>query len=224
MAEKPRPRLQDTTLYRIEKNVGFNARVEPLWFTYSRMAGRLGFFLRWREKHRIGRLVRSVNRELRRMGAEPRSWDEGKGGCVCHHRVAKMGVVTELKHYLARTQDAAVARGWTHLMALPDRNGLLIPPDFDHPVTIGTGSEGAFIVASSARVQAELKAVNQALRIDETFAIRKMVDFLDATDRDIAMYESRFGTHEGFWAKFAYILLRHLTDASVERKLPLIIA
>jgi hypothetical protein len=57
-----------------------------------------------------------------------------------------------------------------------------------------------------------------------TFAIKKMVDYMDATDRDIAIYEQRLGSHEGFWPKFAYVLIKKLADASVAKNLPAIFA
>jgi len=74
------------------------------------------------------------------------------------------------------------------------------------------------------RVRAELGEINDRLHIDETFALKKMVDYLDATERDIALYESRLGTSEGFWAKFSYVLLKKLMDVSVEKKLPVLFA
>jgi hypothetical protein len=70
----------------------------------------------------------------------------------------------------------------------------------------------------------ELAQVNKKFRIDETFALKKMVDFMDATDRDISIYEQRLGSQDGFWPKFAYVLLKKLADVSAQKGLPAILA
>jgi hypothetical protein len=70
----------------------------------------------------------------------------------------------------------------------------------------------------------ELSQINKKFRINETFAIKKMVDFMDATERDIGIYEQRLGSQDGFWPKFAYVLMKKLADVSVEKKLPAILA
>ena len=79
-------------------------------------------------------------------------------------------------------------------------------------------------MASAVGVREELAAINKQFRIDDTFAIKKMVDYMDATERDIAIYEQRLGSQDGFWPKFAYVLIKKLADVSVEKKLPAIFA
>jgi hypothetical protein len=102
---------------------------------------------------------------------------------------------------------------------------MLVPVIFPAPVLAEPGGgEEAIPVASSVRVRAELGEINDLFRIGESFALNKMVDYLDATERDIALYESRLGTADGFWAKFSYVLLQKLMDVSVERNLPVIFA
>jgi hypothetical protein len=96
---------------------------------------------------------------------------------------------------------------------------------FTRPFTAeAAGGEEGIPVASATRVGEELAAINKKFKIDETFAIRKMVDYMDATERDIAIYEQRLGSQDGFWPKFAYVLLKKLSDVSVEKKLPAIFA
>jgi len=110
-------------------------------------------------------------------------------------------------------------------MALRDRACYLLPHDFAKPMTVSPGSgEDTFPVLSAAAALRELDEVNRRLRIDETFALKKMVDFLDAAEKDIQLYESRFGSQEGFWPRFAYVLARKLADVSVQRGLPAIVA
>ena len=40
----------ETTFYRTQQGVGFNARVEPVWHTFSQIEATLGFFDRRRER------------------------------------------------------------------------------------------------------------------------------------------------------------------------------
>jgi hypothetical protein len=121
--------------------------------------------------------------------------------------------------------DSEIYRGWSHLPALRDRECYMVPVDFPSAVTVSTGSgEDTVPVVSSVRAKQELVAVNMQVRIDETFPLKKMVDFLDATEKDISMYEKRFSTDDGFWPKFTYLLLKKLVDTSLDRKLPVIFA
>ncbi len=79
-------------------------------------------------------------------------------------------------------------------------------------------------VSSAPAALRELEEINPRLRVDETFALRRMVDFLDASERDIQAYESRYGADEGFWPRFAFVLIRKLAGVSAERGLPAILA
>jgi hypothetical protein len=225
MASESSRKVEDTTLRRVAADVGFNARVEPFWHTYRRMESRWGFFERRRERKRLERVVEVVNGGIRSAGSQPAGWDAGEGDCVCNLRVARMGLIREFKNYAGLAADGKGAETWPHLFALRDRPCLLVPAEFPRPITVQpAGDEEPFPVSSVLKAKEELADVNGRLRIDETFAIRKMVDYMDATERDIEIYEKRLGTSEGFWAKFAYVLLRKLTDVSSEKRLPVLFA
>ena len=216
--------MQDTTLRRIAGGAGFNARVESFWLTFSKLGPKMGFFERRRERGRLERIVKSINLQLVGQKGDAEGWDEQEGACVCNLRVAKMGLVRELKTWLAAGLETAPAE-WPHLHALRDRPCMLLPVTFGAPISVEPGGgEETIPVASAVRARAELGEINDRFRIDETFALKKMVDFLDATERDISLYESRLGTSEGFWAKFSYVLLKKLMDVSVEKKLPVLFA
>ena len=49
------------------------------------------------------------------------------------------------------------------------------------------------------------------------FLVEKLSDSL-------RFYEQRLGSQEGFWPKFAYVLIKKLADVSVDKKLPAIFA
>jgi hypothetical protein len=224
MAEQAAGKVQDTTLRRITGGAGYNARIEGFRATFSKLEPKMGFFERRRERGRLDRIVKLVNRQIIGQKSDPEGWDARESACVCNLRVAKMGLVRELKTWLATGRETA-PREWPHLHALRDRPCMLVPVTFPTPLSIDPGGgEEAIPVASAVRVRAELGEIDDLFRIGETFALKKMVDYLDATERDIALYESRLGTSEGFWAKFSYVLLKKLVDVSVEKQLPVLFA
>jgi hypothetical protein len=104
-----------------------------------------------------------------------------------------MGLVKELKNWLKVGMDGnAEAAGRTSTRcatALHDGPRSVHPPDLRGP----GGGEEPLPVASALGVREELAAINKRYRIDDTFAIRKMVEYMDATERDIAIYEQRPG-------------------------------
>jgi hypothetical protein len=225
MAEAGAGKVQDTTLRRIAGGSGFNARVETFWNTFTKLEPKMGFFERRRERGRLERIVKSINVQIVGQKFAPDGWEKQPGDCVCNLRVAKMGLVKEFKSWLRTAVDENPEGLWPHLHALRDRPCMLVPVRFASPLTIEPGGgEEAITAGSSVGFQEELADINRRFRIDETFALKKMVDYLDASDKDIALYESKLGTSEGFWAKFTYVLLKKLADVSVEKKLPVLFA
>ena len=218
----PKP---ETTFYRTQQGVGFNARVEPVWHTFSQMEASLGFFERRRERKKVEHVVDAVNSAIVGQKGNPAGWDKTAGECVAHLRVAKMGLVKELKNWLKVGMVGTAEGRWPHLHALLDRPCMLVPVPFTRPISADPGGgEEPLPVASAPGVREELAAINKRYRIDDTFAIRKMVEYMDATERDIAIYEQRLGAQEGFWPKFAYVLIKKLADVSVDKNLPAIFA
>ena len=218
----PKP---DTTFYRTQRGSGFDARIEPIWLTYTKLESSLGFFERRRERKKVERVLDVLNAALVGQKANPAGWADAKGECVCHLKVAKMGLIKELKTWLKLGTDGQAEARWPHLHALKDRPCLLIPVSFAKPVFVeSSGGEDPLPVASAPQLREELAQVNEQFRVEAGFAIKKMVDYMDATDRDIAIYEQRLGQQEGFWPRFVYVLLKKLADMSVDKKLPAIFA
>lgn len=209
-------KVKDSALWRVARNVGFNARVEPFWHSFEKLKSRMGFFERWREKKKLQKLLAST----RAHAGE--GWEVRPGTCVSNLRVAKSGLLSEFQAYLRESAPAECGK-WKHLLAQRDRDSWMIPVDFAEPFP-ATPFSGS--VTSSPRIAAELAEANRVLRIDETFALAKAkkVDYLDATERDISIFESKFGTEENFWGKFTYVLLKKLADTSVEHQYPAMFA
>lgn len=224
MPDTPRKeKHKDTTLYRTEGNVGFNARVEPMWHTFVRLRSKRGFFENWREKRRMKNLIRKIDEKFGELRVAANGWDQAGGECVCNLRVAKMGLTAELKTHLEAAVGKETSAAWKHLASQRDSRAVALPLDFPEPFTVplGRGSDNV-LVTSSVRLAAELAEVNRKLRIEETFALARMskIDYIDASQRDISVYESKFASMNDFWPKFAYVLLKKLADKSVESKLP----
>ena len=224
MAQTGAGQKPETTFYRTQQGVGFNARVEPVWHVYSQLEASLGFFERRRERKKVEQVLDSIQSSIVGQKGNPSGWEKTSGDCVCHLKVAKMGLVKELKNWLKVGLDGTAEAKWPHLHILRDRPCLMVPVPFALPFQAQTGGDEPIPVASSVNVHEELAAINKKFRIDDTFAIKKMVDYMDATERDIAIYEQRLGSQDGFWPKFAYVLIKKLADVSVEKKLPAIFA
>ena len=225
MAQPGAGQKPETTFYRAQQGMGFNARVEPVWHTFTQMEASLGFFDRRRERKKVERVLEAIKASIVGQKGTPGPWDQTSGDCVCHLKVAKMGLVRELKTWLKIGLDGTAEARWPHLHALRDRPCLLVPVPFPKPLVADPGGgEEALPVASAPGLREELAQVNAKFRIDETFAIKKMVDYMDATERDIAIYEQRLGSQDGFWPRFAYVLLKKLADVSSDKKLPAIFA
>ena len=225
MAQTGAGQKPDTTFYRTQQGVGFNARVEPVWHTYGQIETSLGFFDRRRERKKVEHVLDSIQSKIVGQKGNPSGWEKTPGDCICHLRVAKMGLVKELKTWLKIHSDGTAEAKWPHLHVLRDRPCMMVPVPFTRPFPAETaGGDEPIPIASSVAVREELIAVNKMFKIDETFAIKKMVDYMDATERDISIYEQRLGSQDGFWPKFAYVLVKKLADVSVEKKLPAIFA
>jgi hypothetical protein len=215
----------DTTFRRAGKGPGFDGRVEPLWHAYDGAKRGMGFFERWGERSRVKGVARDVTAGIVRQKGNPGGWDRVPGERVCNLKVARMGLVRELKTWLKNATEGASEQRWPHLSVLRDRPCLIVPPEFTQPFQVlPKGAEESVPVASAAGLKRELAEVNAELRIDESFAIRKMVDFMDAKEAEIAGFEKRCGQQEGFWAKFSYVLLRKLADVSLDNRLPAFLA
>jgi len=64
MAQLGAGQKPETTFYRSQNGAGFDARVEPLWLTYSQIEAALGFFDRRRERKKVEHVVDAVNSNI----------------------------------------------------------------------------------------------------------------------------------------------------------------
>jgi hypothetical protein len=209
----------------------FDARVQPFWHALRDKENPLGFFEGWRRKRHLTALLRSVNAAVQAQGVEPGAWDAKDGECVCNLRVDRLGVLQDLRTFAAQEDNQSATEVFNgnaesrflHLIKNRDRASYYIPVDFAEPLMIHDAETREMVpVGSSLRLQRELGLLNKTLRVQETFQIKKMVDYLQATSKDISRYERNFANDPLFWVKFGYILLDKLVRKSVEAGLPII--
>ncbi len=210
----------------------FVVNVQPFWEGVGERAKALGFFGGWKEKRRMKRLVSEVARQLAIQEVAAGAWDQAQGGTVTSFRIDRQGVLHDLREFAAKLEDksyVSIVEGnqkssFPHLMQSKERNAYYIPVEFPDPIWVSLDPNLEPVpVGSSVKLESELDALNEHLRVEETFKLKKMVDFFQASDREIAKFESTADMQGGqFWVKFGYVLIRKLAHKSVEHSLPIV--
>lgn len=196
----------------------FDGRVESLGSLQEEIKKRFSLFALMREKKRWQKFIQDLNERLRPLTGSPATLRADQEGTrVCHHSIAREHLLDPLK---AHTAGKGVH---PHLDGIEEAGSLYLPVDFPEPFRMSRDkAAGDLLVGSSVRLQSELAALNKILRVEQTFAIRKMVDFFVADEKAIAAYEAKMGAAGDFRIKFGYVILRKLADMSVQHRYPLI--
>lgn len=217
-------RAEDSAVFRTASNVGFNARVEPIFYSIERLRPSLGYFDYRRRRRKVQRLLDVVAEELARQGAGDMRWTSVEGRCVCNLRVARLGLLSDLRRYAARDASPHGEDRFPHLVRHRDRDAYYLPVRFPRPFSVAVEPADPVPVGSAVMLAEEMAELNLRLRVESTFRLKQMVDFLDATQEHIGMYESKFGTDDLFWVKFGYVILQKLVRKSLEHNVPIIFA
>ena len=99
-----------------------------------------------------------------------------------------------------------------------------LPVDFAQPFAVpGEDGEKRLSIASAPRLKEELEILNETLHVEDNFRMKKMVDYLDATQEDILKFETTFDD-DLFWTHFCFILMRKLVLRSEESGCPILFA
>lgn len=211
----------------------FDARVEGFWQPLKDPRHPLGFFESWRKKRRLTALLRTLNAGIAAQEAAPGAWDQKQADPICNLRIDRLGVLQDLRTFAAHQDnqsatevfEGAAESRFLHLIKNRDRTSYYVPVDFAEPLMIHDPDTHEMIpVGSGPRLLRELALLNKTLRVQETFQIKKMVDFLQATSKDLARYEANFAHDPLFWVKFGFILLDKLARKSAESGLPIVFA
>lgn len=209
--------------------MGFDARVEPFLFSTEKTRKELGFFKYRREKSRVIRAVETIRRAIDQNLTTEFPWARLDGERVCNMRIAKLGVLQDLKDYAAKLDNTTLQQikkegaptRFLHLVQTSEQHGYILPENFPKPLLIQLRDvRGPFPVLSSYRLQAELSEINKSLNVEKTFKIKKMPQFMEAKDEDIAHFEANFNVRGDFWIKFGFLVITKLTEQSIEHKLP----
>lgn len=187
---------------------GFDARVEPFSNISKERMAEAGFWGKITERWKWGRIASAVAKRIPQCAPILR---QAQSPCVCNLKIARIGVLNDLKEF-ARSDDR-----FRHLVEGRESMAVYLPIAFQEPLVAG-----ALHVGSSVRLQQELAELNKSLQVEKTFALKKMVDFLSADEEAISKYESKFDTTGGFWLKFGYVIIKKLTDMSLQHKLPIV--
>ena len=111
------------------------------------------------------------------------------------------------------------------LAGLGTNDALILPADFDHPISVDVpGRVYPYPVASASHLLCELEACNQVLNVEKAFVCPKVPLFLKASKLQLAKMEQKEGLDDSFWAKFGLVVMRQLARRSIETGLPLIMA
>ena len=214
---------RESTIYRLARGTGFNARVEPIWHNVTRLRRSLGIIQYMRERVRVKRLVSKVNGQLKAWGLDPGGWDTPQGRCVVNLRIEKFGVLEDLRSFVRQDAGGGLAERSPHLLNHRERNAYYVPLDFDRPFLLGREPD-AIPIGSSIRLRKELQEIEEVLHVKDSLSADKMVDYLHASQSDITRYESEMLTDPMFWTKFGCVLLTKVARTSAETGLPVVFA
>lgn len=204
-------------------SAGFRALVEPILLSVSRNETGLNFFGRLKAKWKLKSLIGRINDGLLSQNVSPNGWDKVSGDTQCRLRVAKLGLLQELREYAQRTFSGSEPSKFPHFMQHRDWHSYYIPVDFPRPFSVrGEGKGQVIPIGSSLRLQKELAEVNKILKLDRGMDANKMVAYLDVSERDIFKYETTSEYMPDFWLRFGFVILKKLCDASVQHKMPII--
>lgn len=217
--------MNDTALYRTTRETGFSARVEPIWRNVAQVRKQLGFLGHRKERNRIKRLVTAINDSLATAGVDAAGWDREEGECICHLRVERLGFLEDLRRFAREGLPTNVGRTLLHLLGSREKHALYLPADLERPLLVSDGATDV-PAGSSMRLAQELAVIDKYLQVEREFALARMAkaNFINASEKDLTSLESKAMFDPLFWAKFGYVVMKKLTEASIESKLPIILS
>ncbi len=215
---------KDTT-YRLTRTTGFNARVEPIWMHFDKtkdQRGMLGSFL---EKRRVKGIISAIHDHLAAQRAAASDWDRDEGECVGNMKIAKMGLLQELRDAVGRRIPPRKMPQIEHFTRVRESNSFCIPVDFPQPFEVpGATSKEVIPICSSVRLAKELELVGEMLGVARKMNPAKMVPFMLMKEDDVAKADQKALSDVTFWPSFTFCILKKLADLSVEKNLPIVFA
>ncbi|MBI4612176.1 MAG: hypothetical protein HY720_01040 [Planctomycetes bacterium] len=211
----------------------FNAGVQPFFHLTKEEAEIWGEEKSQEKRRAREEIVREIKKAIHlETGVEDIGVEEDTGDCACKFMVDRAGMLIELQEFaigLDEAETEAVYRGeqqtrFNHLIEIKDGVGFYLPVYFFFPIWVQTKAlVYPLFVGSAPRLLEELLLVNEKLDIEKSAKLARMPDYLMADEEQIEDYEYAFGSEDNFWERFAFVLLKKLSEKSIEKKMPVII-
>ena len=156
---------------------------------------------------------------------------KNEGGLKANIMVDKFGLFRDVKEFAADLQARLISEGGAspnpgplaHILNQGDTDGVFLPFKFTNPMQLKIpGRAHSFPVSSSVILEQELQLLNQHLKVERTFKIIHLPEFIEATSKQIEMFEKEHAVDPSFWIKFGFVVLRTLNLTARENKLPII--
>ncbi len=153
------------------------------------------------------------------------------GGLKANIMVDKFGLFKDLREFASELEQRLIAEAgvdvdispFAHLLNLSDTDGVCLPFRFAHPLQLEIpGRSYPFPVSSSANLEKELELLNKHLKVERTFKITHLPEFIEASSKQIEDFEKEYAIDPSFWIKFGFVVLRTLNNTARKYKLPII--
>lgn len=203
---------------------GLRARVESPWLRLDKLRPKLTLLQYWGQRRKVARTIRAIRGELKRRRAPvpERRWDRRDPECACDLRIAKTGLIEDLRERVRRAAPASSRARLPHFLEHREWGSYYLPVEFDRPFTVRGGGRDVIPIGSSSRLRAELDLIDQALRFREQVNAEKMAAYLKVSETDITRFDTQNTEQPEFWHAFAFSVLQKLAGLSIERGLPVI--
>jgi hypothetical protein len=143
--------------------------------------------------------------------------------------IDKFGLFQDLRSFAKRLKKRLVEEAgapstiFLHLLNQGDADGILLPFKFKKPIQLKIpGRTYPMPVGSSVLLEKELEIINKHLKIENTFKIAVLPDFIEATSEQIDHFETEYSVDPSFWIKFGFVVLRTLNMKARKTQMPVI--
>ncbi len=154
---------------------------------------------------------------------------EKDGGLQANILIDKFGVLHDLRSFVEKLRKRLIDEAgapetvFSHLLNQGDADGLFLPFKFKKPIQLKIpGRSYPMPIGSSVILEKELEIINKHLKIERSFKINVLPDFIEASSYEIDKFESQYMIDPSFWIKFGFVVLRTLNIKARDAKMPVI--
>ena len=154
---------------------------------------------------------------------------DNRGGLQANIMIDKFGIFQDLREFASKLRKRLIEEAgapttvFTHLLNQGDADGVFLPFKFKKPIQLKIpGRAYSMPVGSSVILEKELEIINKHLKIENSFRITILPDFIEATSREIDQFEMAYSVDPSFWIKFGFVVLRTLNSKARSLNMPVI--